>query len=68
MTNLKFLLQQQTMTQKEFSELMHLPESSISRYASQERIPKVTTAVRMAHVLGVQVEDLFDVEGWREFC
>lgn len=68
MTNLEYLLDHRGYSQREFAEECGIPQSSISRYIVSKTIPKATVALQMADVLCVQVEDLFDYEGWREFC
>lgn len=66
MTNFELLLKREGLTQREFAKQIGMKESNLSRYVHANRVPKVTIALKIAQALWVQVEDLFDTEGWRE--
>lgn len=68
MTNLEFLLEQNGLSQKDLAEECGVPQSCINGYIALNTIPSATVALKIADVLCVQVEDLFDFEGWREHC
>lgn len=68
MTVLEFLMEQNGLSQKDLAEECGIPKSSISGYIALNRIPSAAVALKIADVLCVQVEDLFDYEGWREYC
>lgn len=68
MTSLEFLLEQKGLSQKDLAEECGISKSTISRYIALNTIPSATVALKIADVLCVQVEDLFDFEGWREHC
>lgn len=53
------ILNEKHMTQVELAVKAELQPTMISRYAWKETIPKVTTAIRIAKVLGVKVEDIW---------
>ena len=68
MTNLEYLLEQRGWSQKDLAKRTGIPQSSICRYIAYNTIPNAIVALKIACALYVQVEDLFDFEGWREFC
>lgn len=50
------------MTQREFSKKINITESAMSRYVNGNRMPRGEFLIKMAKVLGVNVEQLFDVK------
>lgn len=56
------ILNKKHMTQTELAVKTELQPTMISRYAWKETIPKVTTAIKIAKVLGVKVEDIWGGE------
>lgn len=50
------------MTQREFSKKINITESAMSRYVNGNRMPRGEFLLKMAKVLGVNVEQLFDVK------
>ena len=58
--NLRDLLKEARMTQTDLAEMTGIPKSSISRYIKGQRIPSVTTIIKMAYALDCSVEDLID--------
>lgn len=59
--NLKKLLTDKNMTQKELSEITGITESAISRYTKENRIPRGDNLIKIARALNVQMEDILDV-------
>lgn len=49
-------------TQKEFADSCHINETTMSRYISGEREPKIKTVMNMAYNIGVSVDDLVDMD------
>lgn len=60
--NLKKYLELRQMTQREFSKKINITESAMSRYVNGNRMPRGEFLLKMAKVLGVNVEQLFDVK------
>lgn len=58
--NLKILLAEHGMLQKELAVKAGLTETSISRYASGKRMPNVRSLMRIAKALGVDEKTLID--------
>ena len=50
------------MTQREFSKKINITESAMSRYVNGNRMPRGEFLIKMAKVLEVNVEQLFDVK------
>lgn len=73
MTNLKCLLQDKGITQRELADVLGVTEVSVSRYISGKRTMKVPMAIRAARYLGVDVESLYDTKhdpyaGYEPYC
>ena len=60
--NIIKMLKRNNMTQKELAEKLNTTEVSISRYINGERMPKISTCIKMAKVLGCDVNDLYHEE------
>lgn len=60
-TNLKEILKKKNMSQSELAEKAGLTGAAVSRYFKGTRIPKVTTAYKIAEALEVTVEELLGV-------
>lgn len=60
--NLKKYLELRQMTQREFSKKINITESAMSRYVNGNRMPRGEFLLKMAKVLGVNAEQLFDVK------
>lgn len=59
---LKTLIDRQGITQAVLAEKINTTEATISRYVSGARTPNIETAVEIAHVLCVSVDELMGVE------
>ena len=57
--NIVKLLKENNMSQREFAEKLETTEVSISRYINGDRLPKISTCIQMAKILGCKVEDLY---------
>lgn len=64
---LSMFLNKANMTQRELAKAIGTTEVSVSRYVTGERIPKATTCIQMAKVLGCTVEDLYELNGTEEY-
>ena len=64
---LSMFLNKANMTQRELANAIGTTEVSVSRYVTGERIPKATTCIQMAKVLGCTVEDLYELNGAEEY-
>lgn len=60
--NLKQILEEKQMTQKEFAEKMGISPSGVSRYVCGNRMPQGKFLIKAAKILGVGVDKLFDFE------
>lgn len=58
--NLRSILEEYGMTQKELAEAMGVSEASISWYIRGSRIPTVKTIINMAYALDINVSELID--------
>jgi len=58
--NLKALIQEEGITQREFADELGLDKSTISKYISGERIPSIFILINMAYLLDCGLEDLVD--------
>ena len=58
--NLKSLLNDSCMCQRELSDMTGIPESTISRYISGDLMPSLKNIVRIMQALGCNFEDLID--------
>lgn len=56
---IKELRKKKNMTQNMLAHLAHVKQSAIHFYETGKREPKVSTAHRIAHVLGVKMEDIW---------
>lgn len=64
--NISDFLNKKGMTQRELADAVGTTEVSISRYVSGERMPKATTCIQIAKVLGCNVEDLYTLQSKEE--
>lgn len=58
--NLKALLQERGMTQKELARKTGLAEASVSRYVNETRNPKITSAIRISQALNLPLNKLME--------
>lgn len=58
--NLKALLQERGMTQKELARKTGLTEASVSRYVNETRNPKIISAIRIAQALNLPLNKLME--------
>jgi len=56
--NVKFLLKEKKITQKQFSVMLDLPERTIENWIGRNTIPDAITSVKIAQSLGTTVEFL----------
>ena len=68
MTVLEYIIDSRSLDIDYISQQLGIFKTNLYRYIRGRNIPRANVAVRLADILGVQVEDLFDYEGWREFC
>jgi len=63
--NLKLiaLLKEKNITQKELAELTGMTESAISHYVKGDRVPRGVNLLKIAQVLGVSADYLFENDG-----
>lgn len=57
------VLSLQHMSQKDLAKAIGTTETSVSRYISGERIPKITTAAKIADILNVSLDWLCETKG-----
>ena len=60
MKNIKDILDEKGMSQRELADKVGITEVSLSRYINGNRVPKAPIALNIARVLGVDVNELFD--------
>lgn len=60
--SLKSLLEKHGMTQRSLAEKLKTTEATVSRYTSGNRTPNVETAVAIAEILGVSMDQLVGYE------
>ena len=65
--NISEFLNKKGMTQRELADAIGTTEVSISRYVTGERIPKATTCIHMAKVLGCSAEELYKIKSTEEY-
>ena len=56
--NVKFLLKENKITQKQFSVMLDLPDRTIENWIGRNTIPDAITSVKIAQSLGTTVEFL----------
>ena len=56
--NVKFLLKEKKITQKQFSVMLDLPDRTIENWIGRNTIPDAITSVKIAQSLGTTVEFL----------
>lgn len=61
---LKALREWRGLTQKQLANILGIEERSVSRYEEKDSLPRVDTAVKIAHYFGYSVEEM--VEGEEE--
>ena len=59
---LLYYLNVKGISQKDFAKTCHINETTMSRYISGEREPKIKTVMAMAYTIGVSVDDLVDMD------
>ena len=59
--NLKDMLNNANMTQRELAEEMNVTEATVSRYINAERIPSTPNIIKMAYIFGCSTDDLIDL-------
>ena len=58
-SNLRAILKEKNISQKELAEKIGLTESAVSRFINENRIPTGENMLKIADVLNVKVEDLY---------
>lgn len=58
--NLRSMIVEYRMSQRELAELTGLSEASISYYLRGEKMPGIKTIINMAYVFGCSTDDLID--------
>ena len=58
-SNLRTILKEKNISQKELAEKIGLTESAVSRFINENRIPTGENMLKIANVLDVRVEDLY---------
>lgn len=61
--NIKELLDEYPMTQKELAEIIHLDKSTISRYTNGEAMPSLKNLLNIVYALNCDITDIVDVYG-----
>ena len=56
-TNLNQIMKDEKMTQEKLSDEIGINQSMISRYITGQSLPSFLTAVKIAEVLGYQIDD-----------
>lgn len=56
--NLKEILKDRGITQRQLSEMTGITEATISRYANGERVPNIAEALKISESLGVSIDFL----------
>lgn len=62
--SIKYWRTRKGLTQKQLAEAADISEISIRKYEAGERIPKITSQVKIAAALGIPVSQLNDSLGW----
>lgn len=60
--NLKDILNEYNMTQKELAEASNLNEATISRYIKKQRMPTMKAIINIAYALDCDVGELIDFD------
>ncbi len=55
---LQYYLKVKGISQKDFARTCNIDETTMSRYISGEREPKISTVANMAYNIGVSIDDL----------
>lgn len=63
--NISYYMQLKNLKQKELADLVGITESAISRYLQGNREPKVTVLSKIADVLDVTIDMLYECEKWK---
>lgn len=58
--NLKCLLYEANMTQRELARELEIAESTVSRYISGEKMPSIFTIINISYVLDCDVSEMID--------
>ena len=58
--NLKCLLYEANMTQRELAKELEITESAVSRYISGERMPSIFTIINISYILDCDVSEMVD--------
>lgn len=58
-SNLRTILKEKNISQKELAEKVGLTESAVSRFINENRIPTGENMLKIAKVLNMKVEDLY---------
>ena len=58
--NLRRMMWDARMTQRELADLSGLSEACVSRYLSGTRMPTVKAIINLAYVFGCSIDDLID--------
>lgn len=58
--NLRFMLYEANMTQRELADAAGLSESVISDYINKRKMPGIRAVLNIAHALDVDIADLID--------
>ena len=58
-SNLRTILKEKNISQKELAEKVGLTESAVSRFIKENRVPTGKNMLAIANVLNVKVEDLY---------
>lgn len=56
--NLKEILKERGISQRQLSEMTGITETAISRYSNGERVPNITNALKISESLGVSIDFL----------
>ena len=60
--NLRVLLSEARMTQRELADAAYLSEGSISNYIHQRKIPSIKAIINISRALDIDVSDLIDFD------
>ena len=61
--NIRYMMEDANMNQKELAKASGLTEAAISRYVNGERIPTIASLLRLAYALCCEVDDLIIWDG-----
>lgn len=63
--NLRYILEQYGYTQEQFADAIGVSKGTVSRYINKQIMPSLKCAINMSLELGIEMDDLFLLNGDR---